>query len=262
MPALSDNKNYVLGGGRLFFDQFLPNTRTPTGERYFGNTPELSVSREDEVLDHYDADEGLRVKDDSVTLERNQTLTFTCDHISLENVAAFFGGDISKLTITAATGETQEITVKRGRSYQLGVDAITPQGARGVTVTSVTRPGTPDPETISAAGNYEVDSAMGRIYIEADAAGVDDDDVITVTYDIAAGTREFIIGKGQELVGAMRFIATNTKGTKKDYYWPMVKLTPNGDYALKGQEWHSIPFTVEVLKRDATTEPVYIDGRA
>lgn len=262
MPAPGTNKDYVLGSGQIFFDLFLPNTNTGTGERYLGNSPELSTSREDEVLDHYDADEGLRVKDDSVTLERNQTLTFNTDHISLENVAAFFGGDLEKLTITAETGAIQVVTVIRGRNYQLGVTDDLPQGARNITITTVTKPGTPDPVAVSATGNFELNSALGRVYIEPDAPDIEDGDVLTFTFDIAAGLREFVIGKGMELVGAMRFIATNPKGTKKDYYWPKVKLSPNGDYALKGQEWQVIPFTAEVLKRDATTEPVYIDARA
>ena len=80
------NKQYTLGRGRLYFDAFLPNTKTKTGERYFGNTPSLSLTIESESLDHYDSDAGVRVKDDSVLLQLNRTGQFVTDNIDPENV--------------------------------------------------------------------------------------------------------------------------------------------------------------------------------
>ena len=85
--------------------------------------------------------------------------------------------------------------------------------------------------------------------------------MLTIEYDIEAGTRKTVIGKGVQLAGALRFISANPIGTQKDYYWPYVKLSPNGDFNLKGDEWQQIPFTFEVLKKDATTARVYIEER-
>lgn len=261
MPAPGDNKNYVLGSGRIFLDLFEPGTNTPTGELYLGNTPELSTTMAEEVLDHFDADEGLRVKDDSVSIESNLTGAFTTDHISVANVAFFFGGDINAITITESVGVTDTFTVTRGRNYQLGTSEDFPQGARNVTLTSLTKPGTPDPVVITAAGNYEFDGPLGRFYIESDAPDIEDGDVLTATFTIAAGLRTFIVARGQNLYGALRFIANNQKGTNKDHFWPRVKLTPNGDYALKGSEWQQLGFSFEALKRDAATQRAYIDAR-
>jgi len=42
---------------------------------------------------------------------------------------------------------------------------------------------------------------------------------------------------------------------------PYVKLMPNGDFALKGDEWQQLSFNIEVLKK-GTLEAVYMDGRA
>ena len=52
---MADN-NYVLGRGKLYFDRFPDGTKTPTGERYFGNTPSFSMSLDSETLDHYNSD--------------------------------------------------------------------------------------------------------------------------------------------------------------------------------------------------------------
>jgi hypothetical protein len=256
--AATPGKDYVIGKGRLFFDRFPTGTKTGSGELYFGNTPELSTSSDQQTLDHYDADAGLNVKDESVTIEDNMTGQFVTDNISPDNVNFFFGGDRAKTTVTAATGLTETFTdVKRGRWYQLGTGALTPSGVRNVT-NVVVKIGA---ATVAPTNNYDVDLARGRFYIEEDSVGIADDADLILTYDTEAGTRDTIIGKGSEIRGALRFISANPVGTQKDYYWPYVKLVANGDFNLKGDEWLQIPFSFEVLKKDAATERVYIDNR-
>lgn len=249
-------KEYIVGKGQLFFDKFAAGLLTGEGERYLGNTPELSTSADSETLDHFDSDEGLNVKDESVTIETSLTGQFTTDNISAENIAEWFGGDLSQLTIASASGQTQNITAKLGRWFQIGANSTTPNGARNITITSVTKGATP----VTAAGNMEYDLVNGRIYIEPDATDIDEDDVLTVTYGIAAGSRTLIIGKGQEVRGALRFLSRNPVGGQRHYFWPYVKLTSNGDYALKGDEWQQMSFSIEFLKKDATTERVYIEA--
>lgn len=252
-------KEYVLGRGRLYFDQFLPGTKTGTGELYFGNTPELSQSIDTETLDHYDADEGLNVKDESITLENNLTLTFTTDNISVDNVALWFAGEKKAITDAGANNVEETLTVRRGRFYQLGVSAENPTGVRNITNVSITD-GEETPNPIDLEGNFEIDLEKGRIYVELDAPDVADDTKIIVKYDIEASKRTLVIGKGQEIRGALRFISANPVGKQRDYFFPYVKLTANGDYALKGSEWQQMSFSVEVLKKDAATERVYIDA--
>lgn len=258
--AAIPGKDYTIGKGRLYFEQFLPGTLAGNGERYFGNTPEVTLGAETETLDHYDADEGVRVKDRSITIEDTQTGSFVTDNMDLANIGLFFGGDPSKLTVTAATGVTETFTAKKGTYIQLGKTSLAPSGARKVTNVVVSTTGG-TPTTINAATNFEVDLALGRIYIESDAVDIDDDDVISVTYNLTAIVRNQVVGKGSEIVGALRFISTAVVGTKKDYYWPYVKITPNGDFSLKGEEWQQVPFSLEILKKDAATERVYIEER-
>lgn len=260
-------KEYVIGKGRLMFDHFLPGAKTSTGERYLGNTPELSASADVETLDHYDADEGLNVKDESITVENNLSLSFTTDNISPENLALWFQGPMAKLTIAPATALVETHAAHLGRFIQLGTNADTPSGARGVTnvvVAKVTPAADPEDDPVStpitAAGNVDIDLEMGRVFIEPDAADIAEGDSLSITYDIEGGVRNIIIGRGDEIRGSLRFISKNPIGKQRHYFYPYVKLTSNGDYALKGSEWQQMSFSVEVLKKDAATERVYIDA--
>jgi hypothetical protein len=252
-------KEYAIGKGRLYFDQFASGTLAGSGERYMGNTPEITLSTESEVLDHFDSDEGLNVKDESVTIENSMTFNLTTDNMDTKNVALWFGADISNTTVASPVTVTAEAhTVRRGMWYQLGVTEARPAGVRDISAVTVTDDaGTP--VTIAALGNYEVDLARGRIYIEPDAVAIIDGDGIRVTYTIDVGVRSVMIAKGSEIRGALRYIATNPVGKKRDYYLPYVKMTADGDFALKSEEWMTMSFTCEVLKKDAATERLYID---
>lgn len=255
----AENKNYTLGRGRLYFDQFPVGTKTPQGERYFGNTPEMSAASESENLDHFDSDAGIRQKDFSVLLELNRTLTFTTDHISPDNLALFFLGSSGVLSQSAATGLSENFTVKRGRYYKLGRSTSRPEGIVKAVNVVVKDDATPTPNTITPTGNYTVDLDRGRIYILPDAVDIADNDVIEVEYDVQAATINRVVTAGNaEIYGSLRFEATNPAGERFDYTWPYVAVRPNGDFQLKGEEWQTLAFQVEVLKLDDNTESVYI----
>lgn len=258
--AAIPGKDYTIGKSRLYFDQFAPGTLTGTGERYFGNTPEITLGAEVETLDHYDADAGVRVRDRSITIADTQTGSFITDNMDLVNIGLFFGGDPEKLTVVAATGVTETFTAKKGTTHQLGKTALAPSGARKVASVVVSTTGG-SPTAVTVAGNLEIDLELGRVYVESNSPDINDGDVLSVTYNLTAMTRNQVVGKGSEIVGSLRSIATNVVGTKKDYYWPYVKITPNGDFSLKGEEWQQVPFSLEILKKDATTERVYIEER-
>jgi len=268
--ADTSGKNYVLGKGRTYFDQFKPGTKQNTGERYMGNTPEFSQTQAQESLDHIDADQGLNVKDESIIISNELTGSFVTDNISAENIAMWFGGDASALVVASALAVVNaDLTVQRGRTFQLGTSAATPMGTKKITnvvVKKVVPPVAPatDPtlEDVTLAANIEIDLERARMYIEVDAPDIENDDVLRVTYDQEAYSREVIIAKGQQISGALRFLADNPHGKNRDYFYPYVKITSNGDYALKGDSWQQMSFNYEVLKKDGSTERVYIDGVA
>jgi len=252
------SNNYTLGKGEIHFGQFLPSTQTPRGERYFGNTPELSFSAEQENLDHYSSDRGIRIKDQSVVLQLDYKGSFITDNISPENLAAFFLGDNLKTTVisTPVTGESFP-DIEKGLTYQLGTSSTYPAGVRKIS-SFVLKKGA----TVLVSGvDYVVDTDLARFTILETSVTLSNLDDLTADYTILASTRDRIISKSSTIEGSLRFIAVNPAGAQIDYFMPWVKITPNGDFAVKGEEWQQLPFTIEILKK-GSLEAVYMDGRA
>ncbi len=275
MAATENGKKYVIGKGKLFFDKYLAGAKTGTGERYLGNSPELTSNQSQDTLDHIDADQGLNVKDEQITISNDLGGTFALDSIDVQNVALWFGGDVDKLTVAAATGIEETFTAAQwtpGSWKQLGAAVDNPQGTRSidnvVISTSVPAVIPTDPPVVTPltaqelADNFEIDLVSARIYMEpASTIIAAPNTSLVVEYDQDAITEEIVIGKGQEVRGALRFQAFNPKGENKDYYWAYCKITANGDYALKGDTWQQMSFNYEVLKKDDNTERVYITNR-
>lgn len=361
--ADTHENNYVVGRGRLFFGQFKSGTRLARGQRYLGNTPELSLSQSEDTLDHYSSEGGVRVKDASVTLQNDSSGSFQCDDISPENLALWFLGEVlarieagstlasgtvtfstagpaegdsvtvngveiifsdtagpntiaplpatigdaatalaaeinslssvlgvtasaaaavvtiksatpgtdgnaitiakdaatpANITVSGATlaggaDLTEDVTeVELGRYYQLGVSAGTPQGVRNIGSVAVTGV---DP------GSYTVDAATGRILLHEDADDIVVGSTIEVTYGVMPQTETVVIAKGSSIEGELFYKADNPAGQNDDYYWPYVRLTPDGDFSLKGDEWQTVTFNFEILKRDDNTQRQYITRR-
>lgn len=253
------DNNYTLGRGELYFGQFAPGTQTPQGELYFGNTPELAFAAEQETLDHYNSDEGIRQKDESVILQQDYMGNFITDNISPENLALFFLGESSTITDAGSTVTDEEHdSVAPGRTYQLGTSAAMPAGVRKVSAVTVTDDaGTP--QTFTVTDDYTVDLDLGRVYIVPGGAITQGTNLL-ISYTVDASSRSKIVSKGKAIEGALRYISKNPAGDNIDYFMPYVKVYPNGDFTLKGDEWQQLPFNIEILKK-GTLEAVYMDGR-
>lgn len=274
----NSDQNYVVGRGRLFFDKFVDGCNiSEHGEHYFGNTPELSLSSDTETLDHYSSDFGLREKDLTVMLEHSRSGSFVTDNISSANLALFFLGDQSKVTQTQVTGAKEVFEdVRLGRYLQLGASDALPMGARNVENLQVyvadkdttINLGDGDVSALDGAtkvnvvGQVEYDLEAGRIYLEPTATEIKDGQQVIVQYDILAQSREVIIARNRMIYGSLRFLSANPVGAAKDFYWPKVMLQPDGDYALKGDDWQQIGFTFSVLRKNRKVEQVYIESAA
>ena len=258
------DKIYKLGRGKIFFDKFAPGTKIRTGELYLGNTPEFNLSAESETLDHFYSDEGVRVKDDSVVLQTNRTATVVTDNISKDNIALWFNGTKSTVTQTATPVADELVSsgsIIKEAYYQLGT-SLNKAGIRGctaVTISAGASAGAATPLVLNT--DYTLDAALGRIQILPGAT-------VTATHNLyadftpTANTREQItVTSGATVDGALRFVAVNPKGENVDYYMPYVTLSPNGDFALKGDDWQQLPFNIEILQLDDNTASIYADGR-
>jgi len=249
--------SYTLGRGELHFGQYITGTQTPRGERYLGNTPEFNLSAAEESLDHYSSDRGVRIKDQSVVLQLDYSGSLITDNIAPDNLALFFLGE--KLTTTATStpvvGEAMN-DVEKGLTYQLGTSSTFPAGVRKVGAFVVKKAST----TLVACTDYVVALDLARVTILEGSVTVVNGDDLTVDYTIAASTRSRIISKSSTVEGSLRFIAYNPAGDNIDYFMPWVKMTPNGDFTLKSDEWQQLPFNLEILKK-GSLEAIYIDGR-
>lgn len=251
-------QNYTLGRGKVHFARFKPGTQTPDGFFYIGNTPEFSLTIESETLDHFSSDEGIREKDDSVPLEVNRSGSMTTDNIDPKNVALFFFGSdtvVTQAVVASAPFLIEDI--KAGHSYKLGSTSINPAGHFGINPTGLTVEQGVTP--LVAGTDYTIDLDGGIIsFVEGSAIAVDGVD-ITVTYAIRASSRSRVISGSEPVEGAMIYRTRNPKGDDVVFFMPYVKITPNGDYALKGDEWQTIPLSLEILK-PTTGEAIYRDG--
>lgn len=374
-------KNYTLGRGKLFFARFLPNTKTPDGFLYFGNTPEFSLTIESEELDHFSSDEGVKEKDDGVTLQITRTGSLTTDNISPDNIALFFFGDTAVVTTASAVGATYTIEgVKKGYDYLVGATLQNPTGVKGIdpsdfvvgtaggvkasgtitlaappanndtvtvgTVTYTFKTGAvaganevlvgasatasaanlvaainagagigatygsgtvvnPDVTATAAAGvvtalakvagtagnsialaesgtditvsganltggsgtsaeftidtDYKINFDTGRLTILESGTIVEGDDV-EITYTAVSNSRDRVLSGNKAVEGALMYEANNPKGKNFDYYMGYVQISPNGDYAMKGDEWQTIPFNLQILKPD-NSAAILMDGR-
>lgn len=369
---MAKTKQYVLGRGKLYFARFKQGTQEPDGFLYFGNTPEFSLTIESEDLPHYDADEGVREEDDSVTLEVTRTGTLVTDNINPENVALFLLGSSDALVQSPVAPQTETISdLKAGHTYELGQDdntnpsgyaGIDPAGfsvsigavaastgtvtvqvgnaqdadtvtvggrtytfvalvagpnqvligndestsaanlanaingsggtagtdyssgiiphaevtaaavAGAVTLTAIVPGSDGDNIALSVSGanlqvsganlsggtgtglqpkvDYNMDFDAGLLSFVDDSAVAVEGATVTVTYGVLGSTRSVVLSGNQPVEGALIFASKNPKGPDSKLRMGWVKLSPNGDYNLKGDEWQQIPLTVRVMKAE------------
>lgn len=254
--------NYTLGRGEVHFSRFLPASQTPEGYRYLGNTPEFNLTIESDELEHFSSDEGIRELDDSVPLEVTRSGSLITDNIDPENVALFFFGDASVLTQASVVAAPEMLmNILAGHSYQLGVTPARPAGYMGINPTgfSVDNLSGVGGTALVAGTDYTMNFDTGIItFLPGSLLAIDGAD-IEVTYAVRASSRSVVLSGSQPVEGAMKFISKNPKGSDVVITMPYVKLSPNGDYALKGDDWQQIPLSISVLKPDVG-EAIYRNG--
>lgn len=250
----------TLGRGKLYFAKFTPGTKVHTGFRYIGNTPEFNLNSESETLDHFNSDEGVRVKDDSVLLQLNRAGSFITDNIDVENMSLFLLGETSVLAQASATSQQYDIAnVQKGNTYQIGESTSNPTGYRSLTSVTVQNDASTPVEYV-AGTDYTIDLTLGLLTILSSGAIANGTNIEVLHSRSAVSRSRIITAASATIEGALKFIAVNPKGENRDFTMPYVQLAPNGDFALKGDEWQQLPFNVEILKLDGL-ESIYVDGR-
>ena len=227
--TLKKTKNQTLGRGKIKFKKLGEN-----GFRYIGNTPAFGITVTTESLRHFNSDAGVRVQDKQVPVSTEYAGTLTTDNVNHENLAMLLLGSASTVSVSSATGETAQFTgVQQGYTYDLGVRQVTNVVVQVSAVAQV------------AGTDYILDAARGHIEI-VNGGGIADGATIDVTYDVAAHSYDRTVSAGDAVEGSLLFIADNPEGDDIDFLIPDVKLTPNGEFAIKAEEWQQLPFNVEI----------------
>lgn len=172
---------------------------------------------------------------------------------------AYGAGTTPHTLVSAVTGGSGIVTITAKTAGTGGNAIATTEVGTGTSFASATLTGGTG-TGYAATTDYLVDTATGKIDI-VPGGGIADGADITVTFSVLASTRNRIISGSTPVEGAVRYVADNPKGENFDYLLPYVKITPNGDYALKGDEWQQIPFNMEALKPSDGREAIYMDGR-
>ena len=243
-------KNFVLGSGYAYFAPAVGG-----GERYLGDSPSISLNVTTETLAMFDSDTRIAVKVADVVTQITRIATTTIRSITPENLALFIGGEVESGTQDDIVADTQTSNAYPDRFIQLGtgvgyrnVDNVVVENSLGVVKTAGT--------------DYILDAALGRIYIPATTT-IPAGDACEITFDREATTFSRVTSAddvGQ--IGAFRFLSKNTYGEERDMYFPVAKLTPEGDFSLKSRDTpQEFTFTIEVLQPEDGTPAIYIDGR-
>ena len=270
-------KNYVLANGRIEFNQFpiengVEQKSKAKGFRYFGASTELNLTQENETLEHKSTECGFNVTDEEIITSSSLTGSFTLDNISTENLALFFAGDATNQVQLQATGKKEVIKLYPALGYRLGVDANNPNGVFAATITKIetfaseadAKSGTAATGTLAADVDYEFasDTAYLMVGDRETTKKIDVDGTwAVVTYDLKESKRDVVITKNQSIVGSLLFRGCNAKGENRQYFLPKVRLSANGDMALKGgEEWSTLGFNITALQEEGSAM-LYINGQ-
>ena len=264
MQFTAKANKYTLGRGQIFFAAFLPGTRTPGPEIYFGNTPELKINTTSETLEHFSAEAGVKEVDDAATLKTTRKLSLKTDNVSPSNLALLFLGSASALTVAAATVTGESIVGARvavDGFFSLGMTASNLAGVMNVTHGSVVVKSTDTtPVTYVEGTDYEVIYDSGIVHVLPGGA-ITTGEALHVDYDCPAYTRDQTISGSQPIEGQIRFLSENVTGPDSNYFIPYARISPNGEFALKSDAWQELDFMGDILKLTPSTPAVQIDGR-
>lgn len=152
-------------------------------------------------------------------------------------------GVVTLTAITEGTGGNSIALLKSGTD--ITVSAATLAGGTG---------------TVYVAGvDYELEADFGLLTFLSGGSLAGGEDV-TVGFGVRASSRTRTISGNSQVEGAMMYQANNPKGTNINYYFPYVRISPDGDYELKGDTWQELPLSIEILKPKSGGAAIFADG--
>lgn len=232
--------NQTLGRGRIYFKK-----TGDSGYRYIGNTPAFGLSVTSDTLKHFSSDTGVKVQDKEIVISTEYAGSLTTDNVNHENLAMMFLGTSATVAVASATGASVTFNdVVLGNVFDLGKRNVS-----NVVITGKT-----------LGTDYTVDAVNGLLTIPETSTIVAGSDV-TVTFDNAAYSYDRTVSAGTAVEGSLMFIANNPEGDDIDYRIPDVKMMPNGELAIKAEEWQQLPFNLVISAPDDGSPTITMNGR-
>jgi len=257
--GLPQTGDYNLGRGVLYAGTLTGGTGLPKEYFDLGNATEFNLSVETEKLEHQSSRQGLKVVDKEATVSQKVSLSFTLDEINFQNLASFFQGTTASHTNVAVAGFAEWTMIPApgvvlGRWY----DIVNTAGNRAYDIESANltvKNGTTNAVLVLNT-DYTLDLTMGRIFFLSTATGIAAGVTVKVTLaaDVGAvGVDEVKTLTQTSSAVALKFISQNPANSDKktEYQFHKVTLKAEGDLALIGDEWTTMPFTAVAEANEA-----------
>lgn len=250
--------NFVLGSGKVYFA-----TRTNgvlAGEKLIQETPMLSFNVTGERVEHWTSDGTIAELALDVPTKVKRSGKFTCNDISDYNLALFAIGTVSTITtgVAAITASAINggVALAVDTYYQLGLATHPHVGVRDI-ASVVLRTGA---TTYVEGTHYTVNLELGRIYIPAGSTCIGA--IVTADYSTTvASWGQVATNDSGAFEGALRFVSDNTAGEDRDWYFPVVVLSAEGDSELKSRDKvQELGFNFSIQK-PSSGSAVYCNGR-
>ncbi|MBB3231704.1 hypothetical protein [Halomonas stenophila] len=256
---MAKDANIVIPAGKCYFNPKKADGSGYEGLRYFAQTPAFAITAQSESITVDDSDGAIAEQIRDIPIRVTRSGRMTGRDINPDNLALFIVGDVSDVTQDGTVVTDEAIAVQPGRFYQLGASTANPGGVRNVSAVDVQDE--TDTTTYVAGTDYVVHAEIGLLEILE--GGTIAEETLHVDYTPAAETRSRVASHNESpREGELRFYADNTDGDASDVFIPGVRLTPDGELALKGRDNPvEMAFNLAVQKRDGYAQ-VYIDGRA
>jgi hypothetical protein len=241
-----DSQNLTIPRGKALFHPFLTGTKTldPKGSFDIGNVPGLTLSVDVQRKDHYRSSNGMMTLDNTFITKKEYSGALVTDDMGETNKALWALGQVSTVTATSLTAQTQNITGVKGRTYQVGVSPANPTGHKKITVTAIA--------SYVAGTDYIVDSIQGLVTIPTTST-IPDNTALTINYSVAVSTRTRISAPDSTgIEGRLIVIQDNPVGANKDFIVPYIQINPSGDLSLiadpESDAFSQISLQCKVLK--------------